>query len=258
MRSLSVFLVLFVFTRLSAYRYEVLKEEGHCLHVFTINPKDYTIKLVKASGSALGRETVPLMARRAQAAIAINGGFFKRGYPQDGKPSGTLVVDGKVYAWNPKEAAVLHLAGNTLTIGPSVPGDKSASAVSGIPQLIKKGQILDVSKKGNFYQNPHARTALGIKADGDLVVLVAEQPSKDGFMAKAKQVFKTFFKGTQSSTPQPKGLTIPQLAQKMQSLGCVDAINLDGGGSSTLYVQGNTVYPKNLRPVSNALVFVKR
>lgn len=57
----------------------------------------------------------------------------------------------------------------------------------------------------------HPRTAIGATADGKLVVLVCDGRGKRG------------------ST----GFTLPELADKMISLGCVRAINLDGGGSST-------------------------
>ena len=65
----------------------------------------------------------------------------------------------------------------------------------------------------------HPRTALGATADGKLVVLVCDGRGKRG------------------ST----GFTLPELADKMISLGCVRAINLDGGGSSTFVGKEGTV-----------------
>ncbi|WP_339041597.1 phosphodiester glycosidase family protein [Candidatus Lariskella endosymbiont of Hedychridium roseum] len=63
-----------------------------------------------------------------------------------------------------------------------------------------------------------------------------------------------------------KGLTILELAKLMQDLGCEYAINLDGGGSSTLWINGNVVNntfgdkdeaagEKIERPVSDAIIF---
>ena len=37
------------------------------------------------------------------------------------------------------------------------------------------------------------------------------------------------------------GITLPGLAELMQGLGCVVAYNLDGGGSATLYFNGEVV-----------------
>lgn len=55
------------------------------------------------------------------------------------------------------------------------------------------------------------RTAIGATADGKLVVLVCDGRNKRG----------------------SKGFTLPELADKLISLGCTEAVNLDGGGSST-------------------------
>lgn len=66
-----------------------------------------------------------------------------------------------------------------------------------------------------FCRNRHPRTAVGRKADGTVVLLVV-----DGRAAESA------------------GMSIPELQQTMRWLGCVDAINLDGGGSSTMYVRG--------------------
>ena len=56
-------------------------------------------------------------------------------------------------------------------------------------------------------------------------------------------------------------LSGPQTAELMQNFGCSEAVNLDGGGSSTLVI-GNEVVnrpsdPTGPRPVANALVVVQ-
>lgn len=56
-----------------------------------------------------------------------------------------------------------------------------------------------------------ARTAVGLKADGTLV-LYAIDGRQSGYSA---------------------GLTLPELAERLAELGCVTALNLDGGGSTT-------------------------
>ena len=56
-----------------------------------------------------------------------------------------------------------------------------------------------------------ARTAVGLKADGTLVLYTV-----DGLQASSM------------------GLTLPELAQRMAELGCVTALNLDGGGSTAV------------------------
>lgn len=45
------------------------------------------------------------------------------------------------------------------------------------------------------------------------------------------------------------GLYMSEIADLMQSLGCVHAMNLDGGGSTNLYANGKTINrPSDLKP----------
>lgn len=70
---------------------------------------------------------------------------------------------------------------------------------------------------------PNARTAVGITAEGDvLLVMVAQLPER----------------------PTDSGMSLPELAEFMQTLGVEAAMNLDGGSSSALYYQGQTYYGK--------------
>ena len=58
-----------------------------------------------------------------------------------------------------------------------------------------------------------------------------------------------------------RGMTTLELARYMIRLGCTDAVNLDGGGSSTLWCNGrivNSPSDKKERQVANALVLVRR
>ncbi|HWI63458.1 MAG TPA: phosphodiester glycosidase family protein [Symbiobacteriaceae bacterium] len=81
-----------------------------------------------------------------------------------------------------------------------------AFAVGGNAILVKDGQIA-TSDDGDM----HPRTAIGFSADGRQMLLVVVD-------------------GRQSSS---RGMTMLELAQLMQSLGAHNALNLDGGGSST-------------------------
>ena len=62
---------------------------------------------------------------------------------------------------------------------------------------------------------------------------------------------------------QAAGLSMNELLQVMQALGCADAVNLDGGGSTTMVVRGQVVnHPSDNkefdaageRPVANAII----
>ncbi len=91
--------------------------------------------------------------------------------------------------------------------------DGVTQLVAGAPRLVKDGAICTEQEpqfSGDRFAEDFAssRTALGVRADGTLVFFTA-------FSA-----------------------TIPQLREAMLALGCVDAVNLDGGASVALYYDG--------------------
>jgi len=111
--------------------------------------------------------------------------------------------------------------------------------ISGGPYLVKNGEIfvdMTAQKLGAIGgRNP--RTAIGYTADNNLILVAVD--------------------GREGSSI---GMTLNELARFMQSIGCVGAINLDGGGSTVMYVNGNVVnHPqqKGGIPLSNALVLSK-
>jgi hypothetical protein len=95
--------------------------------------------------------------------------------------------------------------------------------VGGTPILIQNGQpISDFTSeqtKPTFLSDRHARTALGIHEDGHWVFVVV-----DGKLPGISE-----------------GMTMDELVTFMNHLGCVKAINLDGGGSSTMVINGKVV-----------------
>ena len=83
------------------------------------------------------------------------------------------------------------------------------------------------------------RTAIGVKADGSYVYFVSSGRSHKGY-------------------GPGRGLTIPEVRTAMRELGCVNAVNLDGGGSSTLNFGGTNKYVTEDRPVGNVMMIVSR
>ncbi len=93
-------------------------------------------------------------------------------------------------------------------------------AVSGGPTLIKDGNLYVDLKDEKFRKTwtsstIHARTALGVTANRHLILTTIEGPH-----------------------------TMWDLAKMLHKLGCVDALNLDGGGSTTMVV-GNKIVTRN-------------
>ncbi|GIV15457.1 MAG: hypothetical protein KatS3mg022_0892 [Armatimonadota bacterium] len=116
---------------------------------------------------------------------------------------------------------------------------RASMAVGGGPWLLRDGQILiDAPEQGfnsSFSDNRHPRTAVGVTADGKLLLVTVD--------------------GRQ---PMSGGMTLHELAQLMKLLGATDAINLDGGGSTTMAIRGGLVLNSpsegKERPVANAVV----
>lgn len=92
--------------------------------------------------------------------------------------------------------------------------------VSGGPYLVKNGEVyVDIAdqKLGSIGgRNP--RTAIGYTKDNHVIIITAD--------------------GREGSSV---GMTLKELAYFMQSLGCVNAMNLDGGGSTVMYIKGHVV-----------------
>lgn len=98
---------------------------------------------------------------------------------------------------------------------------KMQSAVGGGPVLLQKGEISVTNNEelkfaGKAILDKHPRTAMGYTADRKLIVLVIE--GRNPGIAE--------------------GATLTQTAQLLKDLGCVEALNLDGGGSSCMLING--------------------
>ena len=107
--------------------------------------------------------------------------------------------------------------------------------ISGGPYLVKNGEIyvdMTAQKLGSIGgRNP--RTAIGYTKDNHLIMLTAD--------------------GREGSSI---GLTLMELASLMKELGCVYAMNLDGGGSTVMYVNGHVVNKPHVQggiPLSHTL-----
>jgi exopolysaccharide biosynthesis protein len=112
--------------------------------------------------------------------------------------------------------------------------------MGGGPFLVRNGRVdIDAEQEhfdDSFINKRHPRTAMGRTRDGDIWVAVIDGRQKIS-----------------------DGATLEETAKVMQKLGCVDAINLDGGGSSTINLLGLTVNRPSdgkERPVANGVILV--
>ncbi len=111
--------------------------------------------------------------------------------------------------------------------------------ISGGPYLVKNGEVfvdMTAQKLGAIGgRNP--RSAIGYTADNNLILVAVD--------------------GREGSSI---GMTLMELANFMKSVGCVGAINLDGGGSTVMYINGQIVNKPQVKggiPLSNAVVLTK-
>lgn len=166
---------------------------------------------------------------------------------QGGTPllPGTVVVAGEptnrlklVRAGQPVDVVwELSLLGNQVTL----PGSRVHFALGAGPRLLANGQLQVTAEEERFRPDVAMgrapRTALGVTADGGLLLVTVD--GRQGNLAV--------------------GMTLEELARLMLELGAKEAMNLDGGGSTTMVVQGrvvNTPSAGTERAVGNALLVI--
>lgn len=151
--------------------------------------------------------------RNTNVVGAINAGGYDM---SNGRPSGAFIMSGTV---------INEPTGTTFWIDKA--GNAYITSAQECNAAIAAGNVREaVASFGDIFEDGHARsgldnttrasrTAIGIKADGTVVMLMV-----DGRQA-----------------PYSVGMTMAEVGAAMEALGCVQAVNLDGGGSSTFATQ---------------------
>lgn len=168
----------------------------------------------------------------------VNGGLYQSDSNKGGRPLGVVVCDGEIQYNNPTGYAGLYLIGfdtsNILRII-SIEGmsasqienliktekirdavtfqDEASDKNNHFVKLIVNGQVRELNGQGSG-ANP--RTAIGQRADGSVLLLVTDGRGASGHL----------------------GATASDLIDVMQQYGAVNAANLDGGSSSSMYYDG--------------------
>lgn len=173
-----------------------------------------------------------------------------------------VIKDGRVMAVNqgnsfiPSDSQVISVhgtaqaafvgikPGDRITIGESFGSelDAAENIIGAGPELLHNG-VVNVTAgaeqfPGDIARGRAPRTALGIKADGKILLLVVD--------------------GRQSHSI---GATLGETAQLLQRFGAVNGFNLDGGGSSELVLQNqimNSPSDGRERAVASAIVVVRK
>ncbi|NQT62119.1 MAG: phosphodiester glycosidase family protein [Candidatus Marinimicrobia bacterium] len=205
------------------------------------------------------RETVSDFAQRLGVPVMINGGYFRMDL-NPAKHVGLLKVDGDLIhaatssvlrneerfylhrsaiGFNDNNGIEINWVSSTgdsvfsweqgIANNPGLPGAQKDTThrklwpyrdiLGAGPILMRDGEVfIPVNEEvffGTSIPEVHPRTAAGVTPEGDLILLIVD----------GRQLIS-------------RGVDLPELANIMLELGCEDAINLDGGGSSALVVNG--------------------
>ena len=153
-------------------------------------------RMLETTKQAQAMET----SRGVNVVGAVNGDFFDM---SNGRPRGALVMDGTVIQKSSypcfyiDKDNVPHIEESSANLPEGV-----KEAVGGAAVIVKDGKAVSV---GDETKNP--RTAIGIRADNTVVI----------YMVDGRQA------------PLSVGMDYAKLAATMIDLGCVVALNLDGG-----------------------------
>lgn len=221
------------------------------IHVLDTRLKNRKIRYGFASADTPGdtaRHLVPTsdIARKSGALAAVNGTFFhvKGGGSEDLVRIGGRLFDTTSYVpgkpLQEHKQAAITIRGRHVRIE-RAPEKNTDTAygwdlrlnapnvmVTG-PLLIWDGKPVPL-KKNAFNDNRHPRTAVCLTQDKHLLLVTA-----DGRNAEAQ------------------GLSLPELTFVLRQFGCERAVNLDGGGSTTMYIDGQPDHGVVNMPSDNKL-----
>ena len=212
------------------------------------------------------RETVDALASRRDGVIAaINAGFFSM---ETGRPTAFLKIGGEVVSGTARArgaVGILEREGRTallfdrlrVTMRPngetvyepllgSSAGDwaRTTDAVGGAGLLLLDGRELsdwtDERIAAGFETTRHPRTLIGVDGEGFIWLVTVDGRNPERSL----------------------GMSFAELQRLSRRLGLRSALNLDGGGSTTMWIQGRIVnHPSDAdgpRKVSDALLVVPR
>ena len=228
-------------------------------HILVVDPNEFEISSKRAQEEkGIYRNTLLSFVASSNAIAAINGGFWKG----NGDPAGILKCDGAFIGLPVKpRGAIGWKDGGKVVFVDQLLTEKKNDLIYVYPQsgytvkenwqdlthivggaliLIRNGEVVSDHKSEqtieSFRLNKHARTAVGIRKNGEWVFVVIDQCQK--------------WSG---------GMTITELSNFMFDLELVDGVNLDGGSSSKMVIGGQIMTQSPLdRPVSDAICIFKK
>ena len=193
--------------------------------MLVIDPSYFRIAPVASRNGPSELRTLTAIYSQNNVAAAINAGFFGTQKGGKGFPIGALRVNGRNYsmpydmrgcmAWNNDDEAMFAVAEGTeeANYWPEM-----SNVIQAGPMLIDDGRPARYEESFNsgLISARHPRSAVGLNAEGSWVFMVVDGRN-----------------GMHSS-----GATISELTEIMSGQGLLYALNLDGGGSTEIIIDG--------------------
>lgn len=180
------------------------------------------VKVATSKGVGTYGQYATKIAEENNAVLATNGGGFGNapGNTTGGVPTGVTIVNGKIisdniYGTNVQNGGLIGITyDNKLVMMKNATGKKALQA--GVRDGVSWGPFLIVNGKKSFIKGNGgwgyaARTAIGQRSDGIILLLVVN-----------------------SNSTRTKGASMTDLTEIMSNYGAVNAANLDGGTSSVI------------------------
>ncbi len=232
----------------------IVKFDGRMVHLDGINFREDSAALVlytKAAGDSapvdtLGRDfasvQLKMVSHRGDTLVYRVDGPLQRGGWMRLSSGGALAAGGTARALVER---IARFRGDIRIIaGLSPHRGRLRTVIGGWPRLIREGKrnaeysdILEGTKAG-FSAGRHPRTAIGFNRDSTRLIVLTVDGRRES----------------------DSGMSLVELAYAMLSLGAYEAMAFDGGGSTTMVIEGKVVNrPSDTngeRPVGSALLFV--
>jgi exopolysaccharide biosynthesis protein len=221
--------------------YRQIRRDGTDAHVVRVDLGLETLAVVATPADERGL-TVSEFARRHGAMVAINGDYFD----PELNPIGLAMGGGVLWARadeSVRRQEVVAVGGRRIEIFPRneplrEPQPWMTGAIAGWPMVVEDCRpVAHLPGSDHFTRAPHPRTAVGLSADRRQLLLVVADGRREGV----------------------PGLTLAELAALLVEVGACSALNLDGGGSSALWLRDRIVNQPSdgvERPVANHLAVV--
>jgi exopolysaccharide biosynthesis protein len=196
--------------------YQHITRDNIDVHVTRIDMRHPNTIVVATDRTERGL-TVSEFAKKTKAIAAINGDYFDPQLKPIGKSVGACGLWWKGSNVQ-RNQGLVGVGRGRAEIQRNTQKTKwwMRGAISGWPMLVQGCAVIrDLPGSDSFTRAPHPRTAVGKSGDGRMLYFVVADGRR----------------------PDVPGMTLPELAEFLASeLGACEAMNVDGGGSSAMWV----------------------